>query len=241
MSQTFILLLALLPFVCTDDPVCSSNCLTCNASGVCQTCSQFFYLNSNTCQSCPNNCLSCTSSNNCQSCLLAYYSHGAACLPCPNGCMQCTDSSTCTQCVSFFYLSQQKCTECTYPCLNCTDSVTCLGCAPGYYVNNFACLTCDPACEICDNINGCKYCKAGHYLVKDNLCASCDTCQKKGVCSTTRMCPASNPVETSPKISPMNGFSIALYVITPLAVGLFLLGCCLYIFMKNQAKTVSRK
>jgi hypothetical protein len=39
---------------------------------------------------------------------------------------------------------------------------------------------------------------------------------------------------------PASGFTIAIYIVIPFAVSLFLLGCCFYVFLKKQVTTSAK-
>ncbi|KAL4476414.1 hypothetical protein ABPG74_010147, partial [Tetrahymena malaccensis] len=154
---------------------CSSNCLTCNASG-CLTCQVSYFLYKSACvQVCPSN---------------TYLSNPSTCLDCNSNCKTCSSSSTfCTSCDSPNYLIQSSgscvstcpasnwvrlrgmngCSSCVLPLYYQASSSSCVeSCLPNQYQDKTTaiCSSCDSSCASCSgpSKNECLSCSGSLYF-----------------------------------------------------------------------------
>lgn len=127
------------------------------------------------CLGCPYDCLTCEASRNCLSCsnstdfrtlvnnrcvpLPGYYDNSAqTCFKCFAVCKTCTSLAFCTSCVTGYFLrSDNKCYS---------------SCLPAFYADSLSlsCLPCPQACAICLSPISCTICRSGNYLRLDNMC-----------------------------------------------------------------------
>ncbi|KAL4441097.1 hypothetical protein ABPG74_002047 [Tetrahymena malaccensis] len=141
---------------------CTSNCITCGASG-CLACQASYYLYNNVCvTSCPSS---------------TYLSNPTTCVDCNSNCKTCNSPGTCKT-NEFQNKANNQCNQCDVSCLTCNGNLNtnCLSCAsPLFLYSN--CLTCNPPLSFQKSTSKCiSTCASGQYLdVNTNKCTQCDS------------------------------------------------------------------
>ncbi|ELP86086.1 protein serine/threonine kinase, putative [Entamoeba invadens IP1] len=177
----------------------SSNCESCEESGVCHRCHTNYTLSSpTTCEYCNlEGCELCDNTNNlCVSCNDLYHDDDGdgKCQTCSTFtpyCVRCKGSK-CTWCVEKYYLtSNLTCDLCTNlpHCSECSRTTSeCTSCVSNeYYLYSGNCLQCSLVtanCQTCSDLSTCTSCASG-YFKENNLCKKCEMIHGCHICSTT--------------------------------------------------------
>ncbi|EAR95046.2 TNFR/NGFR cysteine-rich region family protein (macronuclear) [Tetrahymena thermophila SB210] len=131
---------------------CTSNCITCGASG-CLACQSSYFLYNNVCvTSCPSS---------------TYFSNPTTCVDCNSNCKTCNSpGNICTSCYSPNFL-------------NPGNGLTCLATCPVSYwpsTSDQICKTCDQSCYTCispGGANNCTSCSGSLYLYNSQCISQC--------------------------------------------------------------------
>ncbi|KAH0576091.1 Cysteine-rich membrane protein 2 [Spironucleus salmonicida] len=146
------------PSKCT---ACSSNCITCTSSTVCNTCEDGFYIKDNQCIACNTTQMTactCKAAKNCQTC-------------------KSSEMGKCETCIGNFDAKG------TTPCQNCL-----VGFFKGGDSGTDTCTACDGKCATCTALNTCQTCKDGNVLI-NSTCVPCSTNQMTAcTCQTAKNC-----------------------------------------------------
>lgn len=152
----------------------------CLSATNCGTCNQGYFISLYKCQICNLNCLSCQNSSACTSCSSGLYLNTSnLCQQCnitfPN-CFNCTFSN-CTVCMSGYYISATKtCLITTTIITNCLvygSSSACSICNLGYFLNSTSGICIYGCSNLCSNCSGahfglCYSCNSNSVLFNMN-------------------------------------------------------------------------
>ena len=171
------------------------NCVACDKVD-CVSCSDGYYLESNTCFPCPGTGCSVCTPTECSACFNGFFIDGTRCTSCstrfddctrctPSECADCSVASpgcnecsatACTGCEFGYFLDSGACTECSTRFTGCNECspTECFSCGVGYYFDIGACTACSATFTGCNECSPseCERCGVG-YHIDSGACTEC--------------------------------------------------------------------
>ncbi|KAL7715116.1 Tyrosine kinase [Entamoeba marina] len=180
----------------------------------------------------------------CSSCSSYYYLDSGMCRPCIDKCKVCTDGTTCTQCVENYFVNEQMLCESIDNINNCDQiySSGCKTCHPKYYLNGSRCYSCDsftPFCDTCDQLNAmCIKCKSGNILTNNHECITVEHCVEQ---TQQRCTKCSNLFKLSQDGLKCEKRPLSYYLVGPIAIALLIFVILIVLFYFFLLKRYQKK